>query len=592
MSSLEQVAGGFGLRWRPLISGALLLVLFVWMAHGFGFGSQAGVMLHWVAARESLFWLTHALIAVPGVLLVAYGLEPAAMPVLGRVAAELAELSPKAQKLLAASYFVVLFALARSLRSAVLLDLPVTDDENMLDFGARVMAAGKLCVPEPPLRSAFRLLYMHSRDGCLTSFDFPGNLAFRALGVATGLGSVLYAACAALGGLGVAITSRRLWGERSGWLAGLVWLFSPMALWLSATTHPQLVSRTLVALVYALWAGLMTCSPERWRVRTALVLGLLAGLAGACRPVEALALLLPVAVHLGLLAVRGRRWSFLGAALLAAAVPVTLFLAYNSAITGSWALLPRLAPGADAFRVAQLTFAPWSRLGVNTGTNLMLLGIWLLGPLGLLAVLLGASTRQAAPRVLAGGVVLLLGSTMLHGNTGIHTVGPIHFSEAAVPLLLLAVAGLRRSLDFLPRLGVPRSRATWLLLAYLGVALPVFHLVHGVSMYEQADNQSIPLETIRAANIHHAIVLAPLPGEFWKGQPARARSGSWVLVFPPPDPFSSDEVLVVRERTDPTALRQAYPGRSLWRLAFPPGWAPLLLPLPLDEHHADGPHHE
>jgi len=573
-------SANLGRRARAAVGGAALLLVFFRLGAFLRFGSQSGYGLANVAAHEATFWLSHALVAVPAVLLLGWASAPWGGPALQRLEQRLCNPDRRTRVALLLGLGSVCFALYATLRTFVLLDLPLTDDESMLDFGARILASGNLCVPEPQPPDAWALLYLHRRAGCVASFDFVGNLAFRAVALLSGLGGTLYSLAAAGTAVLVVVAAHRLAGARAALCGAAMWLVSPMALWLSTTTHPHIVSRLLVAAVYVVYLGLVRAPVRAWRPRQGLLLGLLAGCAGACRPAESLALLLPVAVHVGWLAVRERRWSFLGAAAAGVGLPVLVVALYNQALTGRWYLLPRRAPGASK-AVGITRRGPWERLGRNTGVNLLMLGVWFLGPLGLPLSLLGLRRRDPVTTVLLAGVVLAAVSGLLHDNTGLHSVGPIHFSEAALPLLLLSLAGAREAGELLERVSAEaRCGAAWLLATYLTGALLVFHVVHGGALREQAENQAGPLRAVQEAGLSDAVVVAPQAAAYWYRHPERSRWGSWVLELPPPDPWLQDPVLFARDDADLQRLRRHFPGRSFWRLRIPaPGGRAAVTPL-------------
>ena len=76
--------------------------------------------------------------------------------------------------------------------------LGMIGDEYTVDFGARILAAGRLMAPAPQPREAMPLYFVYERDGLVTSFDFPGNLFFAALSLTTGTGPLAYALAAAV----------------------------------------------------------------------------------------------------------------------------------------------------------------------------------------------------------------------------------------------------------------------------------------------------------------------------------------------------------------------------------------------------------
>src|SRR6266446_7459990 len=85
--------------------------------------------------------------------------------------------------------------------------------------------------------------------------------------------------------------------------------------------------------------------------------------------------------------------------------------------------------------------ALWFRFGANMAYNTFMLAIWFLGPLGILLFTAGVMTDRFT-RLLGLGVFTGLCLTLLHTNMGLHSVGPIHYSECAVPLTIIAVHGL------------------------------------------------------------------------------------------------------------------------------------------------------
>lgn len=574
------------LRPLPLLLGAALVAFYARMDAVFGFGSQAGggggpqgpSLLH-VAPYEHLFWLAHLVLAVPGMLLMAWGLAPRLGPPLVRSWRAVNTWRPGTWRLAGTAYFVLLVAVAVAGRAGVLLDRPVTDDESSVVFGARMIAAGTLSVPEPEPRGAYYLPFTYHRDGRVMAMDFPGGLFFAAAALVTGLGSLLYAGTAAATGLAV-VYAAGLWaGARGRTLAALVWLVSPMALFLSMTEHSHLPSRALIAGAVALYARLVTAGERGAAPRTwdGAALGLAAGLAFCFRPFEASLLLAPAALHLLLQARREpRAWARPLAAAATLVVPLAAFAAYDAATTGRWYLQARFAPG-----VAE--FTPWDsypaldRAGFNLGFNLVLLAVFFLGLPGSLLVGAGITRRRPASVALAAGVGASLLLALAHDVTGIHTVGPIHYSESAVPLTLLAAFGGVRLFDALERLRLPRAGPAVLLAAYLVAALGLFDATHARSLRRQAENQDLPFAALEEAGVTDAVVLAQPPAVLSRVNPAVAREGSWVLHFPHPDPWLRDPVLFARPGTDPAALARRFPDRAVYRMHYNPGDPPVTL---------------
>jgi hypothetical protein len=556
------------IRWPSIILAAVCFVVFLRTVSYYQLGAQAGFGLSSLSGREAMFWLFHSVFVIPAALLVAHGLQG---PLSTRLGLQPIVLTRRTWISIAAAYGTLVFGLARILRTAVLLDLPVTDDEYSVIFGAKILAAGHVSVPSPALLDAFPILYTHVLDGRLSAGDFPGGQVFMALALLTRADSTLHALWAALTAVGVVVACHRLSGRQGVLLGAAFWLVSPSVLWLSSTTHSHVVSRGFIALAFAVYAGLATLQPESWRSRSLALFGLASATAFFCRPAEAALLLSPAAAHIVV-----RAWPVVLARarvalmLCAALLPLAAFAAYNTATTGVWYLPARFSPGAVSF-VAMTGTSWWDLLATNLGFNLLMLAVFFLGPLGLVLLAAGMRAGGATARVLSIGVALHLGFALLHNNTGIHSVGPIHYSDTIVPLTLIAVVGARALLERLEQSPVAKRRAIVGLAAYLFLALPVFNVVQGGSLLEQARNQAAPLDALASARLTNAIVVAPQFAAYWRYHPGRARWGSWIFEFPPPDPFLRDEVLVLSREVTLEQLREHYPGRAVYRMEFPRG---------------------
>ena len=336
------------LRLAPLLAGTFLILIYIELSAVQPFRSTAGREFTFISSDELRFWLAHWVVALPGLILMGVGLVEHLAPPARRMAARLRKMPERSWNLLALGYFVLLAALAVLGRSFFLLDLPITDDESLVMFGARMILEGDWSVPILQPDGAFTQAFTYRHEGMVSALEYPGSLLFRALSLASGLGSALYALIAAAGGLAVAATAGRLWGRNGALIAAGLWLCSPMALTLAMTTHSHLVSRSLLAI--ALWlyvrlAGdaLHSSSPSRSApsgspVRDGALLALAAGFAFLSRSLEAACILLPVIIHLLAAARRDRR--IRRAVFAGAAVSLAVFAFYgwyNFKTTGvSW----------------------------------------------------------------------------------------------------------------------------------------------------------------------------------------------------------------------------------------------------------------
>lgn len=561
------------LRLGPILTGLFLLLVYFRLGVEVGFDVKFGGGTSWglrhIAPGELRFWLSHALLAVTGVLALCYGLQPQLQGMFSRMGRSLDRLDAGQWRLLGLAFFALLFVVAQLGRRYLLLDLPITDDENAVRFGGRILSSGNLMVPALQPAKSFTDLFVFERDGLVASMDFPGTLLFAALAEWTGLQSVLYAIVSAITGIVVAATAARLLGRRAAALAGIIWLFSPMASTLSMTTHAHIFSRFCVALALFAYTSLVSRREGESYAALALLLGLITGVGFTARPAEVGSLLCLPGAHLIWRAVRGERDAvgILALALVGALGPLLFFAWYNTQLTGSALLQARWADGAISNGITRPDTPLLQRFGGHGAFNLLMLSVWFLGPLGLPLAWLGVSRARPLSGILAGALMLGLGVTLLHDNVGVHMVGPIHHSETAVPLCLLAVLGVERLASLAKRHGVQASLPRWMLASYCVGAMGIFMLGYADDLRRQAEYQSMPLRFLESIGVHNAVVVAPAPfviDEIYEGR----TSGSWVLQLPHPDPFFRDDVIFARSDADLDSLSHRFPERDLFRLVY------------------------
>jgi len=554
------------LRIKPIAAGLVLFAAHFSLAQAVGFVAQLGQAFHFVSWREAMFWMSHYALAVPGLLLIAYGLAPRLGKLLNGLWSNSSGFGSGRWQVVALGYGLLLFAVAMGGRHYLLLDQPLTDDESAVAFGGQMIAAGQLRVPTPQPKDALKLLFVYERDGYTSAMDFPGALFFDALSRVSGTGGVLYALLAAFSGVALAGAGGLLGGRAGALSCAALWLLSPMVGVMSMTHHSHLLSRSLLALALPCYLYLALDAGRR-RTLAGGLLGLLAGLAFLTRPVEAACLLTPAALHLGTLAWQRREYRRpLLAAALAWGVMALVFAWYNQQITGSWWLQARFAAGASSQTGQQLDVA--QRLGLNLGFNVGMLSVYLLGPLGCALIWLGLAKRSAVAATLGWGVVLNLLVALAHDDTGIHLVGPIHYSEAAAPLILIATLGLLALFDLLANNRRLRTVGASLLVAY-GFGLVIFTATHGLTLRAQAALAQLPLGNLEQVTVRPALLIAEPPYLLWEKRPDLYDDvRSWRLRFPHPDPWLRDDVLVVYPSIEAPRLVAQFPDRAYYHLTY------------------------
>lgn len=520
-----------------------------------------------VAPGEAIVWLGAWLLLLPGAALVGYAWHPLATWV-WRTAATHLEGSTARQRARASVLLVLLLTILAQLANATIFHgLPFTDDEYGARFGGQLWASGAFSTAVPEWLPAAPQLFLFARDGRVASFDFPGVMAAWALAEATASGTWVFSFLAGLGACGIVVAVGRRHGARFSLLALAVLLASPHFTLLSATSHAHLISRSLVGVAFGLL--LFVDGPSSRRL---LLGGLLLGLGAFARPIEVTAVAGPLALGLLADAVRARRYRDAVSFLAAGLVPIGLLLMINWATARS--LLPArllssdiVHPYADVFRPV-FDFASWpARFGNNVAYNFMMSGIFLLGPLGLPLAFLGRQL-DVAHRRLAMGVALAFATALLHDDRGVHAVGPIHYSEASVSLLLLAVTGLRGAVAWLEKHGAPPGLVRGSLAGYLAVGLTIFTAGYAVAHWRSTSAQRDIYANLEDQAAPPRVVLAPPYARVFQARDA-SRVGTWVFAWRRVTPQAEEPTVILHDSHEARAgVVRWFPDREVWVLSL------------------------
>jgi hypothetical protein len=512
---------------------------------------------------EVYLWLGHALLLFPAACLLGYSLAPRLGPALVRLWGVLNSLGRRKLVLGLVAIFMLAVTVARIGRIAVLYDLPFTDDEYAVDFGGRILATGHVTAPRSLPEAAIPTLGLFLKDGHISRADWPGGQVVSAIAELTRLGPLVWSTLAAVPILAVGILMARRLGAGWGFVAGIVFLCSPMALMLSLTTHAHLASRAMLALAIAgYWFAAQRGTLWGWALT-----GLAFGLGFLCRPLETVFFSAPLllwAVAQSARGVPGYSRALPGL-VLGGLVPVLLMLAHAYAVTGHPLVLPRMTESHDLLPVTL-----WVRFGANMAYNTFMLAIWFLGPLGIVLVAAGVMTDHFT-RLLGLGVLTDLLLALFHTNMGLHSVGPIHYSECAVPLTVIAVHGLAKLLRGARNHQFDlRPIATAFALA-LVIGLGIFNVIHALALQEQARIQRDIYAWIDRS-VHEpagkkVVVLAPQFAAIWIHMPWMRQIGTQVFEWRRPRLDLSEDVLILHDRTGVERwVHERMPERRLYRI--------------------------
>ncbi|QCC59509.1 glycosyltransferase family 39 protein [Natrinema thermotolerans] len=472
-------------------------------------------------------------------------------------------------------------------------------DEGVYLQQAAMLLEGQLFV-RPPVEEAFRPWFFVADGDRLYPKYSPVPAAIFALGKIVG-GYRL-----ALAGIGVAVPAlmalvvREVFDRRTGLVAAVAVLCSPLFLIQTAVFLPYAPTAMLnLAFAYAYLRADRTGD-----LRVAGVAGVAIGLAFFARPYTAVLFAAPVIAH----ACWTLRRDFRGAVPRQAATAafglagVSLALGYNAVVTGSALVFPyeAFAPldGLGFGRRRILEHEIEYTVGLALRSNALVLRSffteWVVGGLlgaGLAAVGLGLTVRRRlSPRaaILAGQLLTIaVGNVYFWGNfnvlgdidragTGlIATHGPYYHFDLLLPVAAFAAVGALALFDGVRRradrsLSPERARAVVVAvllvsgLAVGGVTATTLEgkLERNEAITETYDRVYDPLEdgTIEEP----AVVYLPTPYGDWLGHPFQALRN---------DPgFDGERVYALDER--PFDVADAYPDRSLYRLAYRGAWAP------------------
>ena len=265
--------------------------------------------------------------------------------------------------------------------------------------------------------------------------------------------------------------------------------------------------------------------------------------------------------------------------------PVLLFFLHAYAVSGS--PLP-LRFSKDALPDELPRRALWQRFSVGVADNLLLTLCWCLSPLGVALLALGVAASPLT-LLLFLGFLLRLALPLLHDVISIDNVGPIHFSEAVVPLLLIAAHGATRLWRWLRARGINPAPgfavgATGLCLSLLCLAVTQLAALHRQVELPARIYQAVEDAVAAQPGSGRAVVLAPFFDQVAQSAPGGplSRTDGRVYDWRKPRPDFSDDLLILHDTPGWEKLRPPFKDRRFFRLRpRPPGSVPFFTLEPL-----------
>jgi hypothetical protein len=458
------------------------------------------------------FLLYYLLFGLPAIALLTAALARSAGARLLEGFDRAAELSPREMSAAVVCASALTFLLITLVRYGLLKDAAISDDEYTYAFMGQLFASGRIYVPSlPPSLRPFLDNQFIVNTGKMYGIYFPGHPTALAIGerlhAMTWVPTVSATLTVPLA-FGVA---RRIFGLRTALLTLPLLLVSPYFLFPSATLLSHSTAAVLLmAFVYSALRLRERPDALRWWIAAGVALSW----ATLTRPFSAPFFAAPWLISLGMDLWRrrtGRAMAGVTVFCLIGATALGLLLAYQYALSGSpfisgyqtfsrmhhWGLIGKALEAMPPLpSIHELMF------------TLARMNFWLFGwPASLLLVLFFRRTTDGL-RLFGSVAAVLLVYGAISAAT-IHPVGPVHYSELAVSLVILSASGLERLIE-LGRgasvwAGAGRGAATMPLAATL-CALVTFYPVYGGFLRASADLTRAPYELLAERGIDRALV--------------------------------------------------------------------------------------
>jgi hypothetical protein len=350
---------------------------------------------------------------------------------------------------------VLVFGTTCVLSHLVLDPIPHISDEVSYLFQARVLAAGRLTLPAPPIPSLFPAEWVVVHDGKWFSVFPPGWPLLLSLGVRLGIPSLVNPVLGAMSLVAIHRLAIRFVGDTRAVAVAILCAVSPFFLFMCASfmSHPASLLFATLCLLFLLEAT----TRGNWSLF--LLSGGFAAFGFLVRPLDATVLWAVPALYL---LVRQRTWmQLLGTSLSAAALAIgaTLYFAYNHSLTGqSFMPLLNLTSPHNRFGFGPDIGLPWAgfatpghdlgKAAANLSLNVAVMSAdlfgWPLCSLWLVLLLVCFGKLDWQHRLAALAIIGVVSGYAFYWYHGVCFGARFYF--AVLPLLLiLTVEGLSRA---------------------------------------------------------------------------------------------------------------------------------------------------
>ena len=478
---------------------------------------------------------------------------------------------------------VAALAIPILLRRLVLHGAPLTDDESAYRFMTELLSSGRLQATSPPLKLFFDRIFMIN-DGHMHAAYFLGWPALMVPGIWLGITEFMNAIYCCLTVPPLFLVLRRLAGSQWAKLGVLLFLLSTMLMVGAATELAH--TSCFMTLAWLTWCVFRARDEDAPGWIDACV-AILFAVAFMIRPVSAAGIGLPLLIWWMAHVIRIPRKSRL-LRLTSFAIPAiilaALFFASNRIQNGSFfrvsyqryvSYIQENGYRFSFYRdenptkgdvVHSLTASPKEAVA-NIAVALFRLNFDLFGwPCFLFACFAG---RQRTAWLFWLSLLCFFAANLPLPDTGIDSFGPTHYFEAAWPVLLITVLGIRAvheklsAVQLQPSIASLQPRRFPVILASCFTLLTlIFYMpVRLGALSRMTENINMPFEAVQSAGIQRAVIFAPQPfAPNCRSKP----TSSFVFWRPNNDPDLKNDILWANHITvdDDRRLMRYFPDRT------------------------------
>jgi hypothetical protein len=498
----------FWLQWCVLLGiGFAMLSIFSGgfaNMHEYGWSDTGENRVLLFSKDEKIFGL--ALLAMlPLVVFLVIGLEGFLGSLLTRLFAWLSQ--PRKRRMVVVAAMLLTGAALFAGAQWMLNDGPVTDDENVYLFQARILAAGQLALPSLPDVEPLRdrifedNIFLVNNGKIFGQYPIGQSVALLP-GYLAGWPHLMPIFFAVFSVLGLYLLGSRLYGPKGGLLAAVLLAISPTFLATSSTLLSH--STTLCCLIWFFYFAHRTWKETGWY--NALLAGVFFLISFEVRSATTLLAAGPIGIALAVVLLKDIKRQWLKIVLLALMVGLTIGLSlyFNYQINGDYfktnyhaawgeGRTPFKHPFGFGKGAWHMVHSPaqgfWSALD-----NLLRLNWWLFGwPISLIFLVAWLLRRDKRLLEWLGfsTVLLTFFAYYFYFWPGVSDTGPVLYYELLAVLILLTVSGIlaapRLLLAWMPRQVAARRVMLFIVLSCL-IAFATFHQYNARALMRVAEN--------------------------------------------------------------------------------------------------------